>query len=174
MLMQEPTPKMAEEWKRIFDQYKTRLAPNRKTAAEVLQYLKNKYLLEEVTDDRWKRVVTGNVLHNRPHAEKLPAGKAPRAVVFSVLNAGAGKTLYEQQDELFKGREITVGVEMETAFFHVEGSSLLWDELFAFRGLDEKDLQNFYLVAEYVECLKRFGMLKCVPEGEKIKTLKEI
>ncbi|MPN52317.1 hypothetical protein SDC9_199973 [bioreactor metagenome] len=51
-------------------------------------------------------------------------------------------------------------MEIETASFHVEGSSLLWDELFAYRGLDEMDLRNFYMVAEYAACLKRFGMLE--------------
>ena len=39
----------------------------------------------------------------------------------------------------------------------VEGSSRLWDELFVYRGLDLVDLDNFYLVAEYVECLKKAG-----------------
>ncbi len=38
----------------------------------------------------------------------------------------------------------------------VEGSSELWNELFAFRGLDEEDLKNYYLVAEYISCLKQF------------------
>ena len=36
---------------------------------------------------------------------------------------------------------------------------MLWDELYAFQGLDETDIQNFYCVAEYVSCLKRFGLL---------------
>ena len=59
-----------------------------------------------------------------------------------------GKLLYEKQDNIFKGEDIFVGIEMETGFIHVEGSSLLWDELFAFRGLDTDDLKNIYLVAE--------------------------
>ncbi|PKP63241.1 MAG: hypothetical protein CVT86_05735 [Alphaproteobacteria bacterium HGW-Alphaproteobacteria-8] len=29
----------------------------------------------------------------------------------------------------------------------------------AFRGLDAEDLENYYLVAEYVACLRRFGLL---------------
>ena len=41
----------------------------------------------------------------------------------------------------------------------VEGSSQLWDELFAFRGLDDDDLTDFYLVAEYISCLKKFDTL---------------
>jgi hypothetical protein len=60
---------------------------------------------------------------------------------------------------MFRGRAIIVAVELHSAYFMVEGSSLLWDELFAFRGLDEEDLANYYLVAEYIGCLKRFGLL---------------
>jgi len=170
MLMQEPTPELTEEWKRTYRRYGTRLTPNRKKGAEVLRYLKNKYPLEEAADERWKQIVLANMLHDRHLLEKLPAGKTPRAVAFHVLETGAGKTLYEKQDELFKGMNITAGVEIETAAFHVEGSSLLWDELFAFRGLDEKDLKNYYLVAEYVSCLKRFGMLEKVLKKEKQNT----
>ncbi len=162
MLMHEPTPEMAEEWKRTFKQYGPRLAPNRKKGKAVLQYLMGKYPLEEAKDDKWKQIVLSDVLHNRHNLEKLRAGKTPSAAVFHVLNTGVGKTLYERQDELFRGMTITAGVEMETGAFHVEGSSLLWDELFAFRGLDEQDLKNFYLVAEYVSCLKKFGILEKV------------
>jgi hypothetical protein len=151
---------MVEEWKQIFRQYGARLAPNRKTGAEVLRYLKDKYPLEESEDDRWKRVTLGNMMQNRRFAEKQPAGKAARTAVFHVLNTGSGKTLYKKQDGPFKGQAITVGVESRTGAFHVEGSSLLWDEIFAYRGLDEQDLQSFYMVAEYVNCLKRFKKLQ--------------
>ena len=36
---------------------------------------------------------------------------------------------------------------------------MLWDELLAFQGLDEKDLTKFVIVAEYINALKRFGKL---------------
>lgn len=162
MLMQECTPEMVENWKAVYDEYRLRLCPNRKTAAEVIEYLKGKYPLTEELDDKWKQVVVSNVLLNECHAKKLPAGKSPRAIVFSIQDTGTRKLLYENQDDIFKGQKIFVGVELETAFFHVEGSSMLWDELFAFRGLDQDDLKNFYLVAEYITCLKRFNMLDSV------------
>jgi len=41
----------------------------------------------------------------------------------------------------------------------VEGSSMLWDELCAFQGLDAKDIENYYCVAQYISCLKRFNKL---------------
>ena len=40
----------------------------------------------------------------------------------------------------------------------VEGSSLLWDELYVFRGLDEQDLENYVCVAEYIACMRRFSL----------------
>ena len=36
---------------------------------------------------------------------------------------------------------------------------MLWDELLAFQGLDEKDLTKFVIVAEYINALKRFEKL---------------
>ena len=39
---------------------------------------------------------------------------------------------------------------------------MLSDELTAFQGLDEKDIQNYVCVAEYITCLKRFDMLDIV------------
>ena len=40
----------------------------------------------------------------------------------------------------------------------MEGSGELYDELIAFRGLDDRDLENFYLVAEYVAAAQKFGV----------------
>jgi hypothetical protein len=159
MLMQEATPEMVETWKSIFAEYKTRLCPNRKKASDIIEYLEGKYQLGESVDEQWKQVVIDNVLLSDFYLSKLPAGRTVTPRVFYVKNTGNGKSLYRQQDDIFSGREIIIGIDMETGFFHVEGSSLLWDELFAFRGLDEDDLNNYYLVAEYISCLKRFDML---------------
>ena len=54
------------------------------------------------------------------------------------------------------------GVELESGFFCIEGSSLLWDELYVFRGLDENDIQNYICVAEYISCLNKFGLLESI------------
>jgi hypothetical protein len=159
MLLQEVTPEMIRAWKETSDQYRPRLRPDKKTGPELIAYLIGKYPVTVLADDRAKQVVADNVILNRCLADKLPAGKAPDPVVFSLENTGTGKQFYENQDELFRGTPILVGVERETSWFLVEGSSLLWDELFAYRGLDEDDLTNYYLVAEYISCLKRFGWL---------------
>jgi len=160
MLMQEATPEMVERWKEVWNKYKSKLLPNRKSGKEVVEYLKNKYLLEELHDDNAKQVVIDNVLYNKSYADKLPNGREPSAVTFVVQNEDKGKLLYENQDEVFKGNNVFVGVELESGFFYVEGSSLLWDELYVFQGLDEKDIQNYFCVAEYISCLKKFGLLE--------------
>lgn len=161
MLMQEATSEMVESWKTIYNEYKEKLYPNKKTALEIIEYLKQKYPLMEQTEEEIKQVVVDNVILNESN-HKLHNGKLLTVKVFYIENIGLGNSLYKKQDDVFKGCKIIVGVELETAFFMVEGSSLLWDELFAFRGLDEDDLSNFYLVAEYITCLKKFDMLDSV------------
>lgn len=162
MLMTEPTSEMIEEWKSIFEQYKAQLRPNKKSAFEVTKYLKQKYPLVEMTEEGVEQVVTDNITLNQCFAEKISARKTLKAQVFFVENTGTGKMLYEQQDQIFKGYRIIVGIEFETSFVMVEGSGFLKDELVAFQGLDAIDLTNYYLVAEYIFCLKKFDMLASV------------
>jgi hypothetical protein len=167
MLMQEARPEMVASWKSVFNEYRERLIPNRKKAADLVAYLKDKYPLAELSDKDLKQVIIDNVLSTEFYSDKLPAGKTVNPQVFRVVNTGQAQSLYRQQDDIFKGQDIIVGIDMETGFFHIEGSSLLWDELFAFRGLDAGDLDNYYLVAEYIACLKRFNMLDDVLERDK-------
>lgn len=162
MLMKEPTPEIVRKWKAIYAEYKMKLYPNRKTALEIIEYLKQKYSMTEQIEEKLKQIVVDNVLLNECYSNKLTNSKMPGAKVFYIENMGLGKCIYEKQDDVFKGNKIIVGVELQSAFFMVEGSSMLWDELFAFRGLDEDDLNNFYLVAEYITCLKKFDMLDSV------------
>ena len=159
MLMQEATPKMCEAWRATWIEYKDRLLPNRKSGTEIAAYISDKYSLTEIYDDRSLQVITANVLNDTHLSQKVPIGKKPSPVAFFIRNSGKGKVLYENQDEIFKGTKIFVGIDLISGLFHVEGSSMLWDELYAFQGLDETDIQNFYCVAEYVSCLKRFGLL---------------
>lgn len=162
MLMQEPTAEMIEAWKQVFIEYGHKLYPNRKSAAEIIEYLKNNYPLIEFDDNKASQAVIENVLGNKSYKEKLPIGKAPRAITFTIEHKGYGNIFYKKQDSIFNGMDISVGIELETGFFYVEGSSILYDELIAFRGLDESDLKNYYLVAEYIQCLKMFGLLEKV------------
>ena len=162
MLMQEPTSEMVEKWKEVWLEYKDKLKPNRKSGKEVVEYLKSKYLMAELNDDNAKQLVIENLLNNKPLADKLPRGVEPSVVTFVIENKGNGQFLYENQDEIFKGIKVFVGIELRSGYFYVEGSSLLWDELYAFQGLDEKDIQNYFCVVEYIYCLKKFGLLEGV------------
>lgn len=162
MLMGEVTPEMIKSWKDVWIEYKDKLLPNRKSGREVVEYLKSKYLLEELNDNDARQIVIDNLLYNKPLADKLPMGVKTSVVTFGIENKDNGKFLYENQDDIFKGNNVFVGVELESGFFCVEGSSLLWDELYAFQGLDEKDIQNYFCVAEYISCLKKLGILERV------------
>lgn len=162
MLTRKVTPELVSTWKETARTYRPLLQPNKKTGPEILAYLTNKYPVRELPSDSLRDVVEDNILSNECHARKMPVGTIPEVSGFIIENTGMGKRLYETQDEMFRGRAIIGAVELHSAYFMVEGSSLLWDELCAFRGLDEEDLENFYMVAEYVNCLKRFDLLDSV------------
>ncbi|MEO1814529.1 MAG: hypothetical protein ABGU93_02915 [Acetobacterium sp.] len=159
MLTTPPTPALIAHWQSVFKTYQSRLVPNRKSTAQVIAYLSERYPLEAVDTAAALAVVTGNITGNRPFAEKCPPGQDLRPVVFRIPRQGSGVRLYEQREALYGDAPIIVGLEHETAFVMVEGSTDLADELVAFAGLDQADLDNYYLVANYIACLEKFGLL---------------
>lgn len=147
------------EWKKTFESYKGLLQPNRKSGGEIARYLCERYPVRPIFEKKALDVVTENVLGNDCLKEKLPNGALPRPAAFIAEHSGAGAELYEKRERVFhKSEEIFVGIDLETGYFCVEGSGELYDELIAFRGLDDRDLENFYLVAEYVAAAQRFGV----------------
>lgn len=165
MITSKLTKEQIEEFKSIFEQYKDKLQPNRSSGGELLKYLRDKYVLTQIKDKTAADVVRLNVIHNEPYKEKLPIGKEPQPIAFYVENKGEGAKLYspEIRDENAfcdgEKKKIFVGIDLESGFFTVEGSEYLYDELCAFMGLDEKDLQNFICVSNYILALKRFNKL---------------
>ncbi len=156
MLMTAPTPAMMEQWRKIWNEAKDRLKPNRRTGAALIAYLQENYTVTEFSDPEFSAVVSDNITLNAHSAAKLPEGILPRPRTFWVENTGKGHRLYENPDAGFEEMErIFVGIDEVTGEFCVELNSLLWDELFAFRGLDAADLENCYLVAEYVACTEK-------------------
>ena len=147
-------------WKRIYAEYKSKLKPNRITGAALYAYLESRYPLRPLDDARANQVVVSNILENSCFARDLPPDALPEPVCCTIERNGAGAKLYESQDEIFSGIDIFVGIDLASGYFTVEGSSLLWDELYAYRGLNEPELENYYSVAEYVSCLSRFGLLE--------------
>jgi len=159
MLTHEPSMQDIANWKQVFAAYRPRLKPNRTSGEELLAYLRSRYPLRMLHDSKADQVVIQNILLNESLASELPSGAAPKPVCCIVEPVGSGEALYREQDACFAGIEIFVGIDLVTGYFCVEGSSRLWDELYAFRGLNENDLANYYSVAEYIACLERFDLL---------------
>lgn len=168
MITQEPTKAMIDEWKETWFQYKDKLQPNRKSGKELLHYLQNKYDLTTVNDKKAVNTIISNITMNQYLSEKLPKGAAPICRTFFIENTGNGKAFYKDEDrdhcDIWSGEisRIFIGIDLVSGVFMVEGSSMLWDELNAFQGLDEKDFQNFVCVSQYIYSLKRFNLMQNV------------
>ncbi|MGN8939046.1 hypothetical protein [Bittarella sp. HCP28S3_D9] len=142
---EEPTKERTAQWRALWEGDRDRLRPDRVSGRALLGYLQGRYELTEMFDGWAADCVAGSVLENACYCEKLPAGARPAARTFYLENSGAGKTLCGEGGDSVPG------------FFTVEGSTLLWDELCAARGLDEEDLQNFASVAQLVAVRERPG-----------------
>ncbi len=165
MIINMPTDTMFKQWRHTFEKYKDRLYPNRISGTELLSYIKKQYVLTELYDENALNTVVDNVVMNETYKEKLPFNTLPVPKVFYLENSGNGVKFYRPENkdsnEIWGGNitRIFIGVDVITGFFTVEGSTMLYDELNAIRGLDEKDLQNYVVVAEYINALKKFNML---------------
>lgn len=153
MLMQEPTEEMIKEWQDIYNKNKDKLKPNKKDGLEIVEYLKKIHSVIEIENTELEKVVYDNIILNEFSNQKL-CGKNPIIRLFEVTD----KNLYKKQDNVFKGIKIIVGIELNTSYIFVEGSSYLYDELMAFTGLDDKDITNYYLVAQYIKCKEKFNV----------------
>ena len=135
MLTKQPTPERIEEWKNIYNENRSSLTPNRKTGIELDKYLKSHYSVVPINTNNANKVVVENIMNNEALKEKLPQDVFPSPV-----------TYYVGKENVF------VGIDLVTGYFCVEGSEEIYNKLFAYRGLDERDLDNSYLVAEYIKC----------------------
>lgn len=122
MITQRPTEEMIAQWKAVWRENKDRLSPNRKTGAQVLEYLQKHYTLTELSDPEALKAIACDVTMNEYWAEKLPAGTAPSPRAFYLENEGAGRRFYlpENRDdpELWGGsvERIFVGWTLPAAF----------------------------------------------------------
>ncbi len=67
--------------------------------------------------------------------------------------------MYDIQDDIFRYNKILVGIELNSSYIFVDGSSYLYnlyDELIYFSGLDEEDIKNYFLSAQYVQYREKF------------------
>jgi len=158
VILSQPTEEQFKEWVKVWQEYAPKLKPNRRSGIEVARYILKKYKTEEIKDPVMAGQYAMSIMMNSHQRSKLPEDTEPDPKIFKILNEGPGVKLYENKDEVFKDVEdITVTVDIASGFYTVEGSSLLWDELCAYQGLDKDDLDNPVCVAEYVECMKKFG-----------------
>ena len=92
---------------------------------------------------KMREIVEYNIMHSNHNKEKLPEGMLPRINLYKV-----------------KDSDVIVGIDSVTGFFQVEGKDTermeeIFDDLFAFRGLDAMDIENYFLVAQYIECTNK-------------------
>lgn len=153
MLMQEPNEEMIKEWQDIYNKNKDNLKPNKKDGLEIIEYLKETHSVVEIENPELEKIVYDNIVLNEYSNQKL-CGKKTIIRLFEVID----KNLYERQDDVFKGIKIVVGIELNTSYIFVEGSSYLYDELTVYTGLDDKDITNYFLVAQYIKCKEKFNV----------------
>ncbi|HEL8789176.1 TPA: hypothetical protein U0F70_000620, partial [Listeria monocytogenes] len=108
-----------------------------KTGCEIDEYFRGNYSFVSVNDKNAQETVIQNIINNESFKEKLSAGVKPKPMTYTIRDSN-----------------IFVGIDLISGYFYVEGSEEVYDDLFAYRGLDESDLKNFYLVAEYIRCKK--------------------
>lgn len=137
MLTKEATPELIKEWQNIYYNHIDNLVLNRKTGCEIDEYFRENYSFVSVNDKNAKETVIQNIINNESFKEKLSAGVKPKPMTYTIRDSN-----------------IFVGIDLISGYFYVEGSEEVYDDLFAYRGLDESDLKNFYLVAEYIRCKK--------------------
>ena len=141
MLTITPTEEMIAEWKRIFEMYHSSLRPNRKSGDEVDQYFREKYPHQIFDNAEFREIVSLNITENDCFSSKLPQNTLPNI-------------------QSYKTGDVLVGIDLCTGEFHVESEDIeeviqIHDDLFAYRGLDAEDINNFFLVAEYVKLTQK-------------------
>jgi ribosomal protein L20 len=168
-----------KEWRRTYEEYRQLLKPNRKSVDEILKYIKSKYPVEENTSDRAKEVVEKNVLYNYYGRRLSESDKMSLSiVVLNVKNENNAVELYENQANehiefiekmkktikdfepySYKSVPIVIGAERKSGYIFVEGSQKLSEEITMIKGLDSDELKNYYLVANYINVLKKYNKL---------------
>lgn len=143
MLTTEPTEEMLREWRRIHSEYRDRLTPNRKTGAQVNDHFTGRYSPERYNSPEFTAAVKDNIMLNGYNREKLPAGAQPEILTYKLDNGS-----------------VLVGIDLTTGFIHVECEDIqraaeIYDDLFLYRGLDESDLNNCFLTAQYIQCQRK-------------------
>jgi len=137
MLTTKPTSDMIAEWKRIFESYRSSLVPNRKTGSDVDLYFREKYKHQPYNNDEFREILMLNIAENQHFRNKLPNDTVPNI-------------------QCYKTDGVIVAIDLCSGEFHIESENIekvvsIHGDLFVYRGLDEDDLKNYFIVAEYVK-----------------------
>ncbi len=132
---------MIAEMKELHENHKDDLQPNRKTGTEVDSYFKQKYPYQIYESVEFRKIVESNIMENAYSRKKLKNGMSPDIRCYRV-------------------GDVFVGIDIVSGEFHIECEDIgkavpIYDDLFVYRGLDEDDLTNFFLVAEYIKLTKQ-------------------
>lgn len=154
MDMEEASKEMIKA-NEIYNKYKDKIRPNKKSGLDIIKYLENNYSVTELENEDLEGAISFNIKSDEFYSNKLN-GENPIIRVFKINNIGRGKELYKKQEKVFQGKEIVVGIELKTSFIFVEGSNYLYEELIAYIGLDKEDMKDYYLVSQYIKCKEKF------------------
>lgn len=189
VIISHPEKEIMDEWKAIYDQYIPVIKPRHISGQEILDYILNQYPAEEDDSEKLKEVVRLSALGHAPYLPDgiIGDGSVMDIAAYRIKNEGAGAVLYENQMQEYKDKvrefrrylkdaedipeedfpiPVVVGVEKNSGYVFIEGSPALLDEITVLKGLNEKELNNIYLVAHYVQLLKKYKRMDLISEQE--------
>ena len=137
MLTEKISRNMIDEYKKIYEKHRSELRPNRKSGTEIEEYFISKYSPVVLDSYEFRQMISECIVENEFTKKKLLNDSKPQVVSYIL-------------DE-----NVFVGIDILTGYFHVESEDfekmkLIHDDLFVFRGLDDMDLKNYFLVAQYI------------------------
>lgn len=132
-------------WKSVQAQHRNTIVAQRKTGAQMREYLLDRYPATVFADPRMDEVVLGNLAQD-PYL----SAQTPEVAAYRIENTGAAAALYQNRDADYADTPIFVGIELTSGYVFCQGSDKLSDELFLYQGLSEAQLDNAYLVWRYV------------------------
>lgn len=129
MITTEVTSEQIENWRKIYSENKNKLVVNRISGKALDNYFVEKYHPIKEAPSQFVDIV---ILNAKENNEQEPTVSA-----------------YELEGNIY------VGIDLNSGFFQVECEDVdkmraVWDDLFLARGLSEKDIDNYVIVAQYI------------------------
>ncbi len=134
MITAPVTKAQMNEWKTLWQNHHAHMRPNRISGAQLDAYFRKKYHPKALNNAEFSEIMKLNVMEQPDY---------PDYSVNPLIMT------YQTQNGVF------VGIDLNTGYFHVENEDIaamaaVWDDLFVARGLSAKDLQDFFLTAQYI------------------------